>query len=93
MKNKIKKMLQTFGALVLLVTSLNAQTVFWSETFADTTLPAGWQIINNDGGGTAGQETWRYVPQITFTGGGTILPHAGTRFLFSSFNGANGFLI
>ncbi|MCC7431018.1 choice-of-anchor J domain-containing protein, partial [bacterium] len=42
---------------------------------------------------TAGQETWRYVPQITFTGGGTILPHAGTRFLFSSFNGANGFLI
>lgn len=66
--------------------------IIYEETFADTTIPAGWLVVNNDGSpGTT--TTWQYRSIVSFTGGGTVLPQAGNRFWFASYTGANGFLI
>lgn len=67
--------------------------IIYEETFADTTIPAGWLVVNNDGSPGA-TTTWQYQSMVTFTGGGgTVLPQAGNRFWFASYTGANGFLI
>lgn len=58
-------------------------SIKWEETFASPTLPPGWQIVDNDGSGSA----WAYVTSV---GGNQVLPQAGTNFFFSNFNNANG---
>ncbi|MCW5897551.1 MAG: choice-of-anchor J domain-containing protein, partial [Bacteroidetes bacterium] len=66
--------------------------IIYEETFADTTIPAGWLVVNNDGS-PAANSTWQFRQIVNFTGGGTVLPQAGASFWFASYTGANGFLI
>lgn len=64
----------------------STSAVKWEEVFDGTTLPAGWQIIDNDGSGAA----FSYAQSVAFTSGDTIFPDTAQSFLFSSFNNANG---
>lgn len=61
-----------------------AGVIKWEETFNTTTVPSDWQVIDNDGSGGA----WAFVQQLNYTGG-TVVPHAGQSFWFSSFQNAN----
>ncbi|MGH1366308.1 MAG: DUF4397 domain-containing protein [Calditrichia bacterium] len=65
------------------------KNVKFEETFDTTTLPAGWQLIDNDGSGAG----WEFRQDVGFLSGDSIFPEAGQSFFFSSFNNANGFLI
>ena len=67
----------------------NYPAKLWEETFQDTLSPDGWQVIDQDGSGSA----WEYRQFLSFTTGDTLLPHAGQRFWFSNFDNANGFSI
>ena len=58
----------------------------YEETFDSTTIPAGWQVIDNDGSGSA----WSFEQLITFTSGDSIQPESGQSFFFSNFGNANG---
>ncbi len=60
-------------------------TIKYEERFTTTTIPAGWRVVDNDGGGTP----LAFRQLITFQSGDTIRPQAGTSFWFGSFNGAN----
>lgn len=71
-----------------LVFEILPPNIIFEEVFADTSIPAGWVVVNNDGS-PAANSSWRYVPQINFTGGGQVNPQAGTRFWFASYTGAN----
>jgi cleaved adhesin domain-containing protein/type IX secretion system substrate protein len=67
----------------------NLKSVKWEETFNSTTIPAGWQVIDNDGSGAA----WEYRQLTVFTSGDTVYPQIDSSYWFSSFNNANGLLI
>ncbi|GAB4298210.1 MAG: hypothetical protein Kow0098_23280 [Ignavibacteriaceae bacterium] len=58
--------------------------IVWEEIFDDLYLPAGWQQIDNDGGGTSLQ----LASSVIFTGG-TVYPQAGSYFWWGSFQNAN----
>lgn len=60
-------------------------TVKFEERFLSTTVPAGWRVVDNDGGGTP----LAFRQQIVFQSGDTIRPQIGTSFWFGSYNGAN----
>lgn len=62
-----------------------ARGIKWEETFASSSQPVDWQVIDVDGSGAA----WDYRQIVNFTGGGTVLPEADTSFWFSNFNNAN----
>jgi hypothetical protein len=63
-----------------------AQTsIKWSQSFADTTLPAGWQVIDNDGSGNG----LRLFTSVTPAGGPSVLPHSGGAFWSSNYQNAN----
>jgi hypothetical protein len=66
------------------VPSIPSGPIF-EEIFADTTIPAGWLVVDNDGSGFA----WEFVQQIAFVGGDTVNPEAGQSFWFSNFGNAN----
>jgi hypothetical protein len=69
---------------VVMVTP-TAAVVLFEEVFGDTLPPAGWQVVDNDGSGSA----WDFRQAILFTSGDTVLPQAGQSFWFSNFNNAN----
>ena len=58
----------------------------FEERFATTTVPPGWRVVDNDGGGTP----LSFRQLVAFTGGDTVRPQAGSSFWFGSYNGANG---
>ncbi len=57
----------------------------WEETFDYTTQPTDWQVIDNDGSGTA----YTFEQQLSFTSGGIVDPQAGQSFWYSNFSNAN----
>jgi len=61
-------------------------SIKFEERFTTTTIPAGWRVVDNDGGGTP--LAFRQV--VVFGGVDTVRPQAGTSFWFGSYNGANG---
>jgi hypothetical protein len=61
-------------------------SIKYEERFTTTTIPAGWRVVDNDGGGTP----LAFRQLITFASGDTVRPQAGASFWFGSFNGANG---
>jgi len=60
--------------------------ILYEETFPDSTVPTGWIVVDNDGGTPP---PWNFRQQVNFTGGGTVLPQAGTSFWFDSYTSAN----
>ena len=62
-----------------------AVSVLFEEVFGDTLPPTGWQVLDNDGSGSA----WEFQQAILFTSGDTVLPQTGQSFWFSNFNNAN----
>ena len=60
-------------------------SILFEEVFSDTLPPAGWQVLDNDGSGSA----WEFRQAILFTSGDTVLPQTGQSFWFSNFNNAN----
>jgi len=65
------------------------KNVKFEETFDTTTLPAGWQLIDNDGSGTG----FDFRQLVSFTSGDSVFAEAGQSFFFSNFNNANGLLL
>ncbi len=63
----------------------NINDIKWEETFNSTTPPAGWNIVDNDGSGSA----WEFRQVVAFTSGDTVYPQVGQSFWFSNFNNAN----
>ena len=64
----------------------NTATIKWEETFDVTTIPAGWQTIDNDASGS----DWTFTQGVDFTSGDSVRPEMGQSFFFSNFNNANG---
>lgn len=60
-------------------------SILFEEVFGDTLPPTGWQVLDNDGSGSA----WEFQQAILFTSGDTVLPQTGQSFWFSNFNNAN----
>jgi hypothetical protein len=58
--------------------------VQWEEIFADTSIPAGWQVIDNDGSGSS----LDFVQGLSFAGG-PVAPQAGQSFWHGRFGTAN----
>jgi hypothetical protein len=58
----------------------------FEERFVSTTIPPGWRVVDNDGGGTP----LAFRQMLVFTSGDTVRPQAGASFWHGSFNGANG---
>ncbi len=63
--------------------------VLFEEVFSDTVPPAGWQVLDNDGGGG----TWTFVQQLDFGGGQIVNPESGVSFWWNRYLNSNGFLI
>ena len=61
---------------------LKVDGVKWEETFNSTELPDGWQIVDNDGSGSA----FTYLQLLTFTSGDSVAPQADSSFFWSNFN-------
>jgi hypothetical protein len=57
----------------------------WEETFASSSPPPGWRVVDNDGSGNA----LSYVSLIVFTSGDSVLPQVATHFWFSSYENAH----
>jgi len=67
------------------ISSGGTSTIKYEETFPTTTIPAGWRVVDNDGGGVP----IAFRQLIAFTSGDTVRPQAGASFWFGSYNGAN----
>ena len=67
------------------VGSTPTSTIKYEETFNSTTIPAGWRVVDNDGGGAP----IAFRQLIAFTNGDTVRPQAGVSFWFGSYLGAN----
>ena len=65
--------------------SSGGSNIKFEERFVTTTVPSGWRVVDNDGGGTP--ITFRQL--VTFQGGDTVRPQTGTSFWHGSFQGAN----
>ena len=57
----------------------------WEETFADGTIPAGWQTIDNDGSGAG----LAMSTGVNFLSGDSVRGQIGDGFWYGNFNGAN----
>ena len=66
----------------------NSKAVKWEETFNTTTIPAGWQVIDNDGSGSV----LTFTQGLSFTSG-DVFPQADSSFFWGNYQNANGFLI
>ncbi len=62
-----------------------ATYIKFEERFTSTTIPPGWRVVDNDGGGTP--LAFRQI--VAFQSGDTVRPQTGVSFWFGSFNGAN----
>jgi hypothetical protein len=65
--------------------STGASNIKFEERFATTTIPAGWRVVDRDGGGTP----IAFVQGLNFTSGDSVRPQAGASFWHGSFEGAN----
>lgn len=66
--------------------STGGSNIKFEERFATTTIPPGWRVVDNDGGGTP----IAYTQLIAFTSGDTVRPQTGASFWHGSYNGASG---
>ncbi len=66
--------------------STGGSTIKFEERFLTTTVPPGWRVVDNDGGGTP----ISYTQLVAFSSGDTVRPQAGVSFWHGSYNGANG---
>lgn len=57
----------------------------FEERFLTTSIPSGWRVVDNDGGGTP----LAFRQLVVFQSGDTIRPQTGASFWFGSFTGAN----
>jgi hypothetical protein len=74
------------GLLILFFVTVNAQTgIKWEETFPDSVLPAGWQVLDKDGSGQ-GLELFQ---SVTPQGGTTVYPQADLYLWSSNYQNAN----
>ena len=62
------------------------QEIAYEETFAGVSPPPGWNVVDNDGSGSA----FSFVQQLIYTGPDTVNPQAGQSFWYSNFGNANG---
>jgi hypothetical protein len=65
--------------------STGGSAIKYEERFAGTTIPAGWRVVDRDGGGTP----LSFVQRLNFTSGDSVLPQSGASFWHGSFEGAN----
>lgn len=59
--------------------------VKFEERFTTTSVPAGWRVVDNDGGGIP----LAFRQLIAFSSGDTVRPQTGASFWFGSYQGAN----
>ena len=62
-----------------------ASYIKWEETFASSTPPPGWRVVDNDGSGSA----LSYEQLIVFDTGDSVLPQVATHFWFSGYENAH----
>jgi len=75
----------TFIFLISISFTAYAQTnIKWEETFNDTTIPAGWSVVDNDNSGS-GLDLFQSINLA----GATVLPQAGQSFWASNYQNAN----
>jgi len=80
------KNLTLLGSLILFYFNINAQiNIKWEETFPDSIVPAGWQVIDNDGSGMGLQ----LFPSVTPQTGQHVFPQSGQHFWSSNYQNAN----
>jgi Cleaved Adhesin Domain/Secretion system C-terminal sorting domain len=70
---------------IILFFSISAYAQKWEESFTNSSLPQGWQVIDNDGSGKGLELVSSVVPE----GGPTVLPQSGAYFISSNFANAN----